>query len=468
MAAIVSPQLPAMGEPNPNRSEHIPNNKIQQTYASQLLTNNSASISTKLVLKPVQIVHGEPTIQFTMEERQTFAVEEGLHQAVVLKLSPRAPDLQVLRSLLPKILSIKGHCLIGHLAPRQLLLRLDQPEDFVNALARAVNSFSHSGEQHQYRVFPWTVGYNPKEETSKAAVWISLPNLSPELFARQSLLSIANAVGKPIAIDKATQVKSRPSTARVKVILDLLDKLPTRIRLQYVDNASGKIVEVFQEVIYDNLPGYCIYCKRQGHIEEMCRLLLKNKIDDAENLVDDMSSVDKLKRDARDFLNAKRSGQSVDDVAKEVGNCNVTETANGELNKANAGQQKSAEGISDDNRTGSKVVNGQANVMETVTGALQDATDHEKQIVNVEAKFPNAQAEREQGFEQGTLAQGTAVAPVKPVDKAAIECVEGFGQFRTASKSPSVTGQVNTQQKQSNVPQVSGPKDAVDRGEVSA
>lgn len=254
MAAIVSPQLPAVGEPNPNRSEHIPNNKIQQTYASQLLTNNSASISTKLVLKPVQIVHGEPTIQFTMEERQTFAVEEGLHQAVVLKLSPRAPDLQVLRSLLPKILSIKGHCLIGHLAPRQLLLRLDQPEDFVNALARAVNSFSHSGEQHQYRVFPWTVGYNPKEETSKAAVWISLPNLSPELFARQSLLSIANAVGKPIAIDKATQVKSRPSTARVKVILDLLDKLPTCICLQHVDNASGKIVEVFQEVIYDNLP----------------------------------------------------------------------------------------------------------------------------------------------------------------------------------------------------------------------
>lgn len=145
-------------------------------------------------------------------------------------------------------------------------------------------------------------------------------------------------MGKPIAIDKATQVKSRPSTARVKVILDLLDKLPTRIRLQHVDNASGKIVEVFQEVIYDNLPGYCIYCKRQGHIEEMCRLLLKNKIDDAENLVNDMSSVDKLKGDARDFLNANRSGQSVDDVAKEVGNCNVTETANGELNKANAGQ----------------------------------------------------------------------------------------------------------------------------------
>ncbi|OIT20447.1 hypothetical protein A4A49_37852 [Nicotiana attenuata] len=39
-----------------------------------------------------------------MEERQQFAVEEGLHQAVVLKLSPRAPDLQVLTTLLPKII----------------------------------------------------------------------------------------------------------------------------------------------------------------------------------------------------------------------------------------------------------------------------------------------------------------------------------------------------------------------------
>ncbi|WMV10258.1 hypothetical protein MTR67_003643 [Solanum verrucosum] len=53
-------------------------------------------------------------------------------------------------------------------------------------------------------------------------VWISLPRLLPDLFAKRSLLSRASAVGKPIAIDKATQDKTRPSTARVKVILDLM------------------------------------------------------------------------------------------------------------------------------------------------------------------------------------------------------------------------------------------------------
>lgn len=108
-------------------------------------------------------------------------------------------------------------------------------------------------------------------------VWISLPNLSPDLFVMPSLLSIASAVGKPIAIDKATQTKSRPSTARVKVILDLLDKHPNRVRLQSVDTISGKVLEVFQEIVYDNLPLYCNCCKHQGHDETTCRRLQKKK-----------------------------------------------------------------------------------------------------------------------------------------------------------------------------------------------
>ncbi|KAH0711851.1 hypothetical protein KY289_007810 [Solanum tuberosum] len=54
---------------------------------------------------------------------------------------------------------------------------------------------------------------------------------------------MASAVGRPIVIDKATQDKTRSSTARVKVILDLMDKLPKRMRLQYLDEQIGKIQE---------------------------------------------------------------------------------------------------------------------------------------------------------------------------------------------------------------------------------
>ncbi|KAG5581982.1 hypothetical protein H5410_052609 [Solanum commersonii] len=293
------------------------------TYATLFNSNTinpkqSALINSKTIIKLIEIIHGEPTITFSMEERQDFMIEERLHQVVVFKLSHGAPDLNVLRSILPKHLGTKGNCLIGLLAPRQILLRFDLYEDYVLALSRSVNYLLYNGEEHQCRVFPWSIGYNPKEETTLAVVWISLPNLSPDLFAKKSLLSIASAVGKPIAIDKATQIKSRPSTARVKVILDLMEKLPNRIRLQFVDGKSGKLIEVFQEIVYDNLPLYCNYCKHQGHDEDSCRLISKRnqnnkQIDDTiEGALKGITDSEKYQGDAREILNEKRKFVDVD------------------------------------------------------------------------------------------------------------------------------------------------------------
>ncbi|KAG5632754.1 hypothetical protein H5410_004471, partial [Solanum commersonii] len=164
-----------------------------------------------------------------------------------------------------------------------------------------------NGEEHQYRVFPWSIGYNPKEEMPLAVVWISLPKLSPYLFAKKSLLSIASAVGKPIAIDKATQIKSRPNTTRVKVILDLMEKLPNRIRLQFVDGKSSKLIKVFQEIVYDNLPLYCNYCKHQGHDEDSCRLISKRNQNNKQ--IDDTIKVS--------LKDAENSGQHVLQVENE-------------------------------------------------------------------------------------------------------------------------------------------------------
>nr|XP_009799813.1 PREDICTED: uncharacterized protein LOC104245823 isoform X1 [Nicotiana sylvestris] len=245
-----------------------------------------------------------------MEERMEFAKEEGLHQLIAL------------RNVLPKLFGIKEPSLIGQLAPRQLLIMVDQHEDFVNSLVRSVNYFKYNGKEHQIRIFPWSLDFKVNEETTKAVVWISLPNLPTELFAMKALLSIASVVGKPIAIDKATQTKSRPSAARVKVILDLMDKLHDKLFLQFVDKQTGKIVEFFQDFVYDNLPLYCNCCKHQGHDEKTCHRLNKNttrnvqcheetvdidRIMPAEvlALAEEMSKVGKLQGDARDYLIAK-------------------------------------------------------------------------------------------------------------------------------------------------------------------
>ncbi|KAG5604161.1 hypothetical protein H5410_025653 [Solanum commersonii] len=252
------------------------------TYATIFNSNTinpkqSALINSKTIVKSIEIIHGEPTITFSMEKRQDFMIEEGLHQAVVFKLSHGAPDLKVLRSILPKHLGTKGNCLIGLLAPRQILLRFDLYEDYVLALSCSVNYLLYNGEGHQCRVFPWSIEYNPKEETT-------------------------SAFGKPIAIDKATQIKSRPSTARVK----------------FVDGKSGKLIKVFQEIVYDNLPLYCNYCKHQGHDEDSCRLISKRnqnnkQIDDIiEGALKGTTDSEMYQGDAREILNEKRKTIDVD------------------------------------------------------------------------------------------------------------------------------------------------------------
>ncbi|WMV32366.1 hypothetical protein MTR67_025751, partial [Solanum verrucosum] len=76
-------------------------------------------------------------------------------------------------------------------------------------------------EEILYWVFPWSQRFNLKEETSIALIYISFPSLPPNMFARKALLSIASVVGKPLAIDKATQIRSRPNTKRVKVLHSL-------------------------------------------------------------------------------------------------------------------------------------------------------------------------------------------------------------------------------------------------------
>ena len=99
--------------------------------------------------------------------------------------------------------------------------------------------------------------------------------MSPDLFAKKFLFSIASAEGKRIVIDKATQIKPRPSTTRVKVILDLMEKLPNHIRLLFEDGKSGKFNEVFQEIVCDNIPLYFNYFEHQDHEEDNCQLIWK-------------------------------------------------------------------------------------------------------------------------------------------------------------------------------------------------
>ena len=71
--------------------------------------------------------------------------------------------------------------------------------------------------------------------------------------------------------------------ARIKVILDLIEKFPDRITLQFVHGKFCKLMEIYQEIVYDNLSLYYNYCKHQGHDEDSCRLISKRNQNNKQN-----------------------------------------------------------------------------------------------------------------------------------------------------------------------------------------
>uniref|UniRef100_M1B9U1 Uncharacterized protein n=1 Tax=Solanum tuberosum TaxID=4113 RepID=M1B9U1_SOLTU len=77
------------------------------TYAAQIISKTPTQSVPKTQLKSIKYVHGEPTLQFTFKELDEFATEQGLHQAIVMKFSYGALEIQELRSILPKQFAIK-------------------------------------------------------------------------------------------------------------------------------------------------------------------------------------------------------------------------------------------------------------------------------------------------------------------------------------------------------------------------
>ena len=67
-------------------------------------------------------------------------------------------------------------------------------------------------------VYPESIGYNPKETTMfVVALMLFIELISPNMFAKKSLLSIAMTVGKPIAIYKVTKISQHQAKLRSRL-----------------------------------------------------------------------------------------------------------------------------------------------------------------------------------------------------------------------------------------------------------
>ncbi|KAK4737232.1 hypothetical protein R3W88_000929 [Solanum pinnatisectum] len=225
-----------------------------------------------LPLKQIAYLHGEPRIIWEEEEVDQMIINEELQYAVIGKFSYGWLDIQDLRKLIPKQCDLKGEVNIGLLSNRYILIRATLLEDYVSLLSKPQFYITHKNWSYPMRTLKWDPLFNPEEETSIAIAWISFPSLPPNFFGKEAMFSLAAAVGKPLQVDMATQNKTRPSCARVKVEVDLMGEFPKRINIG-MRKKTGEINEKWITIKYDYLSKYCKTCKLQGHNEKECFII---------------------------------------------------------------------------------------------------------------------------------------------------------------------------------------------------
>ncbi|KAK4337514.1 hypothetical protein RND71_042001 [Anisodus tanguticus] len=221
-------------------------------------------MSISIPIKPIVYLHGEPTfVRFEKKEVEVMIHQQELNLAVIGKFSHGWPEIGLLRTLIPKQCGLKAEVNIGLLCDRHVLIRCTIAEDYDTLMSRQTFEIKEKNKPYLMRTFKWDVTFNPEEETRFAYGWISFTGLPPHFHGESSLFSMAASVGKPISIDSATRNKTRPSSARVKVEVDLLKVHPKSVLIQVGEGRKLHLHNKRLDMI--SCPNIVPACKLQGH-----------------------------------------------------------------------------------------------------------------------------------------------------------------------------------------------------------
>ncbi|KAH0702195.1 hypothetical protein KY285_016473 [Solanum tuberosum] len=96
-------------------------------------------------------------------------------------------------------------------------------------------------------------------DNTLAPVWINLPDLSWYFYEWDAICRIVEPIGTPLLLDKAIISKTRPTTAKVRVKIDLSKPQIKEVILEITNN-DGMTEMINQRVEYETIPAFCSHC----------------------------------------------------------------------------------------------------------------------------------------------------------------------------------------------------------------
>ncbi|KAG5599844.1 hypothetical protein H5410_031214 [Solanum commersonii] len=241
--------------------------KTKSSYANLARNRNAQRPKVRFPPRKHNFLNGKPVVSFSNAENELLA--QTCKWTIIGKFSHIRPCINIIRREFAKIIPGKGTIRIGAFDMHHVFLDFDNLEDHLNVLSR---NFIQLGGLNIMKIIKWSTKFKPDADNTLAPVWINLPDLKWHLYEWDAICRIVAPIGTPFLLDKATLAKTRPTTAKVRVEIDLTKPLINEVLLE-ITNVAGITEVINQRVEYETIPAFCSHCKLQGYQDENCRKL---------------------------------------------------------------------------------------------------------------------------------------------------------------------------------------------------
>ncbi|CAL1362049.1 unnamed protein product [Linum trigynum] len=197
-----------------------------------------------------------PTIPFTATEKTRWRRE--WRSALVVKGLGRRVSYIPLARRLNAIWARHGDLQISDMRNGCFLVRFCNQKDYEWA---TLGGPWLLGDTY-LTVHRWFKGFNPwKTVVTSTMVWAQLPELPIEFINKEVVMKIAGWLGRPVRVDRATELGARGNYARVCVEVDLTQPLLSQFKIEGVTYL----------VQYEGLDDLCTCCGTYGKRAGTCQ-----------------------------------------------------------------------------------------------------------------------------------------------------------------------------------------------------
>ncbi|CAI0446262.1 unnamed protein product [Linum tenue] len=212
-----------------------------------------------------------PSVLFTAAQKNKWR-REWRSALVVQGLGRKVPYIPLARRL-NFLWARDGEIQISDMDNGCYLVRFRSQRDYEQALTGGPWLIGDT----YLAVHRWYKGFNPwKAEVQNTLVWVQLPRLPIEFFNKEAVMQIGSLIGRPVRVDRATELGARAKFARVCVEVDLTQPLLGSYKVEGVKYLIG----------YEGLQYICGNCGKYGKPSNKCNCTNVSPMGEDEEVVE--------------------------------------------------------------------------------------------------------------------------------------------------------------------------------------